>query len=405
MSFRAVAWALDDIVVLSAAEKLTLVCLAEFANDENQTWRSREAIAHRVGCSKRTLITHLQKLETLGLISLSARYAWCGSDDPQCASRGAHKHRAGTLYTIHVGSAPTFTLASTSTSAEIAPVEQTAEISGKTHKCKNCTCEENQSHRCKTAHSTGEKPSTHMNIDPPLHNPPDPTQTLPSLETAEDHPDAACSQGQVRSGQEKPNEDALTPTSQQATNPSSEDAHVIAQCLPEAMRTLDSAGAHIVGILLRQRLKAGWTPTQIRQLMDQPLPPQVHRLSALVATRLKVNVQPHMAPNPAAQAITQAAQAAREAKLTQHQNAMPREILTDQQRAEHTRLADAQTRIEHQLEQLHPEWSRGQVWARTTRVLISAKTDILSTTTTDNLDNLITTHINQLENPSHPRSA
>ena len=47
MSFRAVAWALDQINGVGPTVKLVLIALAEFANDDDITWRSRNEIAAR----------------------------------------------------------------------------------------------------------------------------------------------------------------------------------------------------------------------------------------------------------------------------------------------------------------------------------------------------------------------
>ncbi|WP_257493074.1 hypothetical protein [Actinomyces wuliandei] len=77
----------------------------------------------------------------------------------------------------------------------------------------------------------------------------------------------------------------------------SETRRLVTACLPEHLRVLDAEGARLVAGLLDERLAAGWQPAQIRSLMDQPLPPRVHRLSALVAARLRANVDPALAPS------------------------------------------------------------------------------------------------------------
>ena len=73
-------------------------------------------------------------------------------------------------------------------------------------------------------------------------------------------------------------------------------AGLLAQCLPPGMQALDPSGAARVVGLLRERLDAGWRPGEIRRVMDQPVPGDVGRLSALVAYRLEHNVAPLMAP-------------------------------------------------------------------------------------------------------------
>ena len=60
---------------------------------------------------------------------------------------------------------------------------------------------------------------------------------------------------------------------------------------------LDPEGALRIAQLLRERLDAGWEPRQIRKALDQNLPAKVSRLSGLVASRLRSNVDPLLAPN------------------------------------------------------------------------------------------------------------
>ncbi|VDG75697.1 Uncharacterised protein [Actinobaculum suis] len=175
MSWRASAWALDQVRGIGANCKLVLLSLCEFANDEQVTWRSMGEIAHRSECEVRTVKTHLKSLEEWGLITRTPRYRWCDSDAPSCASRGAHKHRSGTDYRVNmevgdfdaskqeapagkpepaenrpvdnspVDNSPVENLpVDKSTSAKFAPVEEVAESRGKVHKCKSFTCEEGE---------------------------------------------------------------------------------------------------------------------------------------------------------------------------------------------------------------------------------------------------------------------
>lgn len=73
-------------------------------------------------------------------------------------------------------------------------------------------------------------------------------------------------------------------------------ASLIVECLPAPMQVLDAVGARQVVDLLAERVEAGWTPTQIRELLDQPLPLRVHRMAGLVASRLRDNVAVDQAP-------------------------------------------------------------------------------------------------------------
>ena len=74
-------------------------------------------------------------------------------------------------------------------------------------------------------------------------------------------------------------------------------SRLLGECLPESMRVMDAAGARAVGSLLEARLAAGWRPEQIRAAMSGRLPEDVGRMSALVAARLRINVDPALAPD------------------------------------------------------------------------------------------------------------
>ena len=73
-----------------------------------------------------------------------------------------------------------------------------------------------------------------------------------------------------------------------------------------------------MGGLLAERLAAGWRPEQIRAAMGGRLPEDVGRMSSLVAARLRINVDPALAPGAVAGASAGAgaasARAAEEAR-------------------------------------------------------------------------------------------
>lgn len=97
--------------------------------------------------------------------------------------------------------------------------------------------------------------------------------------------------------------------------PSDRLSRLLDECLPESMRAMDSAGARAVGALLEARLAAGWRPEQIRAAMGGRLPEDVGRMSSLVAARLRINVDPALAPGAVAGASAGAgAASAREAE-------------------------------------------------------------------------------------------
>ena len=91
--------------------------------------------------------------------------------------------------------------------------------------------------------------------------------------------------------------------------PSDRLSRLLDECLPEPMRAMDAVGARAVGGLLAERLAAGWRPEQIRAAMGGRLPEDVGRMSSLVAARLRINVDPALAPAPASSAGAGAASA------------------------------------------------------------------------------------------------
>lgn len=273
MSWQASAWALDQVKGIGANCKLVLLALCEFANDEQVTWRSMESIAERSECSVRTAKRHLQSLEAWGLISRSPRYRWCGSDSPECANRGAHKHRSGTDYRVNL-EVGIFDLAHTSsasvaepakdepvdnepvdnsTGAKLAPVEQTAESSGKRHKCQIGTCGTGEADSVSTGANTGipqvpilapiRSYNPHMNLQPT---------------------NQPREQAQVVSGS------VASVDGWMADQPSKEDLELLRTCLPATWQQV-AVGTAVMPVvqLLRTGIEAGWTPARIEQALGR----------------------------------------------------------------------------------------------------------------------------------------
>lgn len=72
MSIQAVAWAIDQKTG-SAAGKVVLLCLANYADEEGKCWPKQETIAAETELSERSVREWLQKLEDAGLISREKR--------------------------------------------------------------------------------------------------------------------------------------------------------------------------------------------------------------------------------------------------------------------------------------------------------------------------------------------
>lgn len=73
---------------------------------------------------------------------------------------------------------------------------------------------------------------------------------------------------------------------------------LLGSCLPASMLRVasDLQGALEVAGLLRERVEAGWRPSEIRSALDEDLPEPVGHLSRLVAWRLRHKVDPALAP-------------------------------------------------------------------------------------------------------------
>ena len=286
MSFQAVTWAFDQIRGVGATGKLVLLALAEFANDENETWRSREEISARAECSVRQTARLLKELEDAGLIKRTPRYSWCDRNTPACASRGGHKHRSGTTYLLRLDRTNSTALPEPNpTEDKMSPVEETVQLQRNPHRGQNVTCGptyDNQSQ----SHRTSLTPISTFNPQLNPHTYPPPLNGGPGGGQA----------GKVEI-EEDPSGHAPLPAPSVATDEEFTRAvALVVECLPSELHGLDRAGMVGVGNLLAQRIEAGWTPGEIRTLMRQPLPPQIRHLAGLVTHRLTTAVDPALAP-------------------------------------------------------------------------------------------------------------
>lgn len=324
MSWRASAWALDEVLGIGANAKLVLLALCEFANDDNETWRSQSEIAKRAECEERTVRTHLKSLEEWGLISRRPRYRWCDSDDPACAMRPPHKHRSGTTYVVHmdrgvfnlaafeashgssdddghdheargvdkqlVDNQPVNRAVDKSTGAKVAPVEQvpvdnsipakfagveeTAVLSGKVHTGKVCRYEDGQgSIPANSRRPHRQEPATIRSYNPHINHQPtnQPSDTRFLSEAA----------SRMVGGMDD--------------QPSEDDVMLVRACLPPSWQALAVGTAlSAVARALRAGLKVGWTPSRIEHALGQgpnldgasnPAGLMIFRVRSLVATR------------------------------------------------------------------------------------------------------------------------
>lgn len=102
MSSEAMAWA-KQCSAAGAVPQLVLMLMADWADHENKAWPGIKKLATLTGRSERTIIRAIKRLESAGLITKSARSAWCALDNPVCLAKGPHKHRTSNLYRLNVG--------------------------------------------------------------------------------------------------------------------------------------------------------------------------------------------------------------------------------------------------------------------------------------------------------------
>lgn len=317
MSIYGVAWALDRVRGISVGAKIVLISLAEFANEQDVTWVSRERLISRVECSPRALSGYFKELEACGALTREARYEWCTSES--CSRTGEHKHRRGTVYRIH----PELRIdVRKATSAESAPVRESLGSQRKSHSGNICASEDTVANlRCSQAQTSAtityrkEPP-----IEPPNLTPPPPVvegsvglgngcADRAVAEVAAASPVATSAPPEGRRVPQKRPGDAKGPATGSeggrcAESASEADLAILAACLPESMRLLDARGLGLVVGLLRERLDAGWTSGEIKRLLDSPLPDHVARMSGLVASRLRRLVAVGESPRAQAAAAT-----------------------------------------------------------------------------------------------------
>ena len=316
MSIYGVAWALDRVRGISVGAKIVLISLAEFANEQDVTWVSRERLISRVECSPRALSGYFKELEACGALTREARYEWCTSES--CSRTGEHKHRRGTVYRIH----PELRIdMREATSADSASVTESLESQRKSHSGSICSSEDTVANSRRSQAQTSatityrkEPPIEPPNLTPPLEPrgsvgfgngsadrvavEGEPASTVATPVPPEGHRDP---QGPRRS----PKKPAPGAEGDRGAESASEaDLAILAACVPEPMRVMDARGLGLVVGLLRERLDAGWTPGEIKRLLDSPLPDRVARMSGLVASRLRRLVAVGESPRAQAAAAT-----------------------------------------------------------------------------------------------------
>ncbi len=312
MSIYGVAWALDRVRGISVGAKIVLISLAEFANEQDVTWVSRERLISRVECSTRALSGYFKELEACGALTREARYEWCTSES--CSRTGEHKHRRGTVYRIH----PELRIdMREATSADSASVTESLESQRKSHSGSICSSEDTvaNSRRSQAQTSATITYRKEPPIEPPNLTPPPPVgdgsvglgtgfADRVAVEGEPASPVATSVPPEGRRGPQKPRRSPKSEADRGAESASEADLAILAACVPASMRVMDARGLGLVVGLLRERLDAGWAPGEIKRLLDSPLPDRVARMSGFVASRLRRLVAVGESPRAQAAAAT-----------------------------------------------------------------------------------------------------
>ena len=270
MSIQAMTWAWA-LEALDTSQAMVLLALADAANDDGfACWPSQETLARKSRMSVRSVKRHIATLRDAGLIDV----------ETQSSTRG----RRANLYRLHVGAEVDLSAVSRQR-AKLAPSNSTGEEKvdippkGQNDPLRNEGT--NEAPKGTPMTPTKGTPMTPCNIRTVIKN----HQTEPTREEAPVVHEVE-SFGSVGSGADAEVDSPLGEA----------DAELIAECLPPFMRAMDAQGAVGVTRALRDCLEAGWQPDQIREVMNQALPPNVGRLSRLVCYRLRENVLNGKAP-------------------------------------------------------------------------------------------------------------
>ena len=295
---------------LDQSQTLVLLALADAANDDGVCWPSQAEIGRKARLKDRAVRNQIRSLEAMGLVSVS--------------SRSTSQGRKTNVYRLNVGC--DFSLQSKQPARNAGWVEgsDSQPVDNPTFRC-------NQSNRHEMP--VGDPTGTVMpvatgtvmpvatlyqtpNIQTPNLTPPPPVvEGSVGLGTGfadrvavEGEPASPVATSATRGGRRDPQKRpgaAKDPGAGRGAESASEaDLAILAACLPESMRLLDARGLGLVVGLLRERLDAGWTPGEIKRLLDSPLPDRVARMSGFVASRLRRLVAVGESPRAQAAAAT-----------------------------------------------------------------------------------------------------
>ena len=292
MSILAMTWAWG-LMELDQSQTLVLLALADAANDEGVCWPSQAEIGRKARLKDRAVRNQIRSLEAAGLLSVSRRATPQG--------------RKTNVYRLNIGC--DFSLQSKQPARNAGWVEgsESEPVDNRTFRC-------NQSnrHEMPVGDPTGTvipvatgtvMPVASIHQTPNIQTPnltPPPPAVEGSVRLGNGFADRVAVEGEAASpvatsalpeGRIGPQEPRRSPKGSEvdrgAESASEADLAILAACVPESMRVMDARGLGLVVGLLRDRLDAGWSPGEIKRLLDSPLPDRVARMSGLVASRLR----------------------------------------------------------------------------------------------------------------------
>lgn len=305
MSVRAStwAWSLEEVM---GSEALVLLALADQANDEGLCWPSQEKLAPKARQSVSTLRRSLRSLEKMGLLTTITR----------SSTRG----RRSNLYLLHIGAKPDLSMRSARTvnlgEEDAQACEMLEEASGAKFVANKATGQFDRLPQSVIGDRLQPVTGDRLPYKEPSDRTTKPNPTLPSQAV-----DMKVGSGGKTSTQEPegtrnvPVEGAGVPVGEVKPRPGSrvqagpvkglktaevglseQERALVGACLPVWMSALDKRGAHKVAEALKERVDAGWQPSQIRGLLDGNPPSQIIHMASLVLNRLERNVDIDCAP-------------------------------------------------------------------------------------------------------------
>lgn len=302
------AWSLEEVM---GSEALALLALADQANDQGLCWPAQEKLAPKARQSVSTLRRSLRSLEKMGLLTTITR----------SSTRG----RRSNLYLLHIGAKPDLSMKSArpvALSDEAAQAcEMLEEASEAVFVANKATGQFDRLRQSVIGDRLQPVTGDRLPYIEPSDRTTKPNPTLPTAPA----PDRAASAGVGSGGKTStqgtegtrnaPVEGAGVPVGEVLPRPGSrvqggpvkgpktaeagldeQERALLGACLPAWMASLDKRGAHKVAQALKERVDAGWQPSQIRGLLDGNPPSQIIHMPSLVLNRLERNVDIDCAP-------------------------------------------------------------------------------------------------------------